>query len=91
MCILVTLGGCLVYVTCTSVIVYKYKYVYVYRSGCFVYDCCTSVVVVIYTYSSFQVCTVLASFPGRVDSKNNTVDRQLGLVLIVFGRVSGRG
>ncbi len=33
----------------------------------------------------------LASFPGRVDSKNNTVDRQLGLVLIVSGRVSGRG
>ena len=38
-------------------------------------------------------CTecLLASFPGRVDSKNNTADRQLGLVLIVSGRVSGHG
>ncbi len=32
----------------------------------------------------------LASFPGLVDSKNNTADRQ-GLVLIVSGRGSGRG
>ncbi len=43
--------------------------------------------------SSFvQLDTVQeVSQPGRVDSKNNTADRQLGLVLIVSGRVSGRG
>ncbi len=30
--------------------------------------------------------TMVASFPGQVDSKNNTANRQLGLVLIVSGR-----
>ncbi len=35
-----------------------------------------------FSYSLENASDRLASFPGLVDSKNNTEDRQLGLVLI---------